>query len=633
MSTIIARADDDADRQGTAVVSAGASSIMYPVFRLAVAGAALGGLAALGLWNYVVFHSLVELFGIAVAIAIFLVAWNVRQRIDNDFLLVVALVYAAAALLDLLHTLAYPGMGAIPGATIDPPTQLWIAARYLQAIGLLMAPIWMARRLPLKAAMASFVLIDAMVFLTIFHPWPWLPAFPKCHLGASGLTSFKVVSEYFICGILLAAVWLLWLRRARLDKAVFGYMAASFLVTMASEISFTSYVNVQAPSNMIGHLLKAVAVFLAYKALLEAGLKRPYDVLFRDLADSERRFRLLTDATFEGIAVTEQGRFVDCNDQLARMLGYSREEIIGRDIASIVAPADRQRVLDSIHGGRETSEEQELVRKDGSVRYVEVHGQDASIGERRLRYTAIHDITDRKRDEVLLRQTAEELARSNKELEQFAYVASHDLQEPLRTVRGFVQLLQQKYSKQLDADADTFIEHAINGTERMQALIADLLAYARVGTHSREPVLTDATDAFRQALGSLTERINETEAEITHGQLPTVLVDPSQLAQLFQNLLGNAMKFRGDARPKIHVDACREGDHWHISVSDNGIGIDPQYHQKVFEVFRRLHSRQQYEGTGIGLAICKKIVERQGGRMWVESLAGQGSTFHFTLPK
>jgi signal transduction histidine kinase len=238
----------------------------------------------------------------------------------------------------------------------------------------------------------------------------------------------------------------------------------------------------------------------------------------------------------------------------------------------------------------------------------------------------------RKQAEEALQKSAEELTRSNRELNQFSSVVSHDLQEPLRTVRGFVQLLEKKYAKQLDAEADSFIEYAVDGTKRMETLIKDLLAYSRVGTRSKEPVPIDAGAALRQALDNLRASIQEAGAEVTQGQLPTVRADPSQLPQLFQNLLGNAIKFRGQAPPQIHVEACRDGHCWLFSVRDNGIGIDPRLHTEVFEVFRRLHTQKQYEGTGIGLAICKKIVDRHGGRIWVESQPGEGATFSFTLP-
>ena len=237
----------------------------------------------------------------------------------------------------------------------------------------------------------------------------------------------------------------------------------------------------------------------------------------------------------------------------------------------------------------------------------------------------------RKHAEEALQKSAEALARSNKDLEQFASVASHDLQEPLRTVSGFVQLLQNKYANQLDAEADTFIKYAVDGTKRMETLIRDLLAYARVTTRSREMVSTDAGAALRLAIGNLEASIQEKGAEIVHGELPTVRADAGQLTQVFQNLIGNALKFRSEAPPKIRVDACREEDYWRFSAHDNGIGIDAKFQDHIFEMFRRLHTRQQYDGSGIGLAICKKIVDRHGGRIWVESEPGQGATFHFTI--
>ena len=242
------------------------------------------------------------------------------------------------------------------------------------------------------------------------------------------------------------------------------------------------------------------------------------------------------------------------------------------------------------------------------------------------------DITERKLAEDALKTSADELARSNRDLEQFAFVASHDLHEPLRTVSGFVRLLQKKYGNRLDAEADTFIEFAVDGIKRMETLIRDLLAYSRVNSCRREPLLVDTGAAIEQTLANLHSNIQALGAEITKGELPTVRADRSQLAQLFQNLLGNALKFRSEAPPKIHVDARREGDYWQFSVSDNGIGINPNFQDEIFDVFRRLHTHQQYDGTGIGLAICKKIVDRHGGRIWVESELGKGATFFFTLP-
>ncbi len=232
-----------------------------------------------------------------------------------------------------------------------------------------------------------------------------------------------------------------------------------------------------------------------------------------------------------------------------------------------------------------------------------------------------------------LAERAAELARSNQELERFAYVASHDLQEPLRMVASYTQLLGRRYKGRLDADADDFIAFAVDGASRMQDLINDLLTYSRVGTRAKPFEPTDCEAAVDRALANLRAAGEECGAVVTRDPLPAVSADASQLVQLFQNLIGNAFKFRTDAAPRVHIGARDDAAAWTFSVRDNGIGIDPRYHDQLFAMFKRLHTRKEYPGTGIGLAICKKIVERHGGRIWVESQPGRGSTFCFTLPK
>jgi signal transduction histidine kinase len=238
-----------------------------------------------------------------------------------------------------------------------------------------------------------------------------------------------------------------------------------------------------------------------------------------------------------------------------------------------------------------------------------------------------------------LAEQAADLRRSNEELEQFAYVASHDLKEPLRMVTSYMQLLARRYQGKLDADADEFIAFATEGAERMRALIDDLLKYSRVGTRGNDFTPADCGAIVDLALANLEVAIAESRAQVRVDPLPSVLADPRQVEQLFQNLLANAIKFRSQIPPQISVTACRDADSsngqrpsWHFKVSDNGIGLDPQFADKIFLIFQRLHQRGEYAGTGIGLAVCKKIVERHGGRIWVESQPGQGATFHFTIP-
>jgi light-regulated signal transduction histidine kinase (bacteriophytochrome) len=244
----------------------------------------------------------------------------------------------------------------------------------------------------------------------------------------------------------------------------------------------------------------------------------------------------------------------------------------------------------------------------------------------------VRDVTDRTRAEEELRQLTEELKRSNADLQQFAYVASHDLQEPLRVVAGFVKLLEKRYKGKLDEKADEFIVHTLAGVKRMQMLIKDLLEYSRVGTKGKALKPTSCSEALEQALFNLHASMDEGGLKLTHDLLPTVMADASQLIRLFQNLIGNAIKFSGREPLHIHVSAEQQNREWIFSVRDNGIGIDPKDFERIFVIFQRLHTKEEYEGTGIGLAICKKIVERQGGHIWVESQPGKGATFYFTIP-
>jgi PAS domain S-box-containing protein len=246
---------------------------------------------------------------------------------------------------------------------------------------------------------------------------------------------------------------------------------------------------------------------------------------------------------------------------------------------------------------------------------------------------AVWKVVEKKEAEEELRRYVEDLKRSNEELQQFAYVASHDLQEPLRMVSSYTQLLAQRYEDQLDEKAHKYINYAVDGAMRMQSLINDLLAFSRIGTRGKPLAPTDSRLMLVEAINNLKMQVAETKASITNDDLPELSADASQLAQVFQNLIGNALKFRGEKPPQVHVSARDEGKEWLFAVRDNGIGIDPQYADKIFVIFQRLHTREEYPGSGIGLAICKKIVERHGGKIWFESELGKGTTFYFTIPK
>jgi light-regulated signal transduction histidine kinase (bacteriophytochrome) len=294
-------------------------------------------------------------------------------------------------------------------------------------------------------------------------------------------------------------------------------------------------------------------------------------------------------------------------------------------------PADEKALAELQERGICEPYEKEYVRTDGTR--VPVYLADARLPGPDGQIAAfVLDITDRKRAEQAIQRVTDDLLRSNAELEQFAYVASHDLQEPLRMVSSYVQLLAKRYVGRLDNDADEFIGYAVDGAKRMQNLINDLLAYSRVGRRGSEFAPVSAEFLLQEALANLQLTIEDTQTKITHDPLPAVLGDPIQLSMIFQNLLGNAMKFRGAEPPCIHIGVREEEGHWIFSIRDNGIGLDPIFAERIFVIFQRLNDRTSYPGTGIGLAICKRIIQRHGGRIWVESQPGQGCTFFFTLP-
>ncbi|MDP2312213.1 MAG: ATP-binding protein [Pseudomonadota bacterium] len=241
--------------------------------------------------------------------------------------------------------------------------------------------------------------------------------------------------------------------------------------------------------------------------------------------------------------------------------------------------------------------------------------------------------TKRRQAERELKETAAKLRRSNADLEQFAYVTSHDLKEPLRAISGSVQVLQSRFGEALGAEAEESIRHTVDGANRMQTLIDDLLTYSRLTSREAPLEPTNCDDVLGEALANLEVPLKESRAVVTHDHLPVVRADRTQLLQVFQNLVSNALKYRSERTPKIHVSAEHRGDEWMFSVRDNGIGIAPQYADRIFKIFQRLHTRKDYPGTGIGLAVCKTVVERHGGRIWVESEPEEGSTFYFTLPQ
>jgi PAS domain S-box-containing protein len=359
--------------------------------------------------------------------------------------------------------------------------------------------------------------------------------------------------------------------------------------------------------------------------------------------ETEAKYRGLLEAAPDAMVVVNQiGRIVLLNLQAEKQFGYRSDELVGQQVTSIIPEGFAERLIaDGARSAVEALAQQigtgidlQGRRKDGGEFPIEIMLSPLQSPAGILVTAAIRDISARKRAEEHLVKTMGELKRSNDELGHFAYVASHDLQEPLRMVASYTQLLAKRYQGRLDSDADEFIAYAVDGCNRMQQMIQDLLAYSRAGTGGLELREISSELALHAALLNLRAAIEDSGAVVTHDSLPAVTTDDSQLSQVFQNLIGNAIKYRGAEVPRIHVSATADGGKERtFSVRDNGLGIDPQYFDKIFVLFQRLHGREEFAGTGIGLAICKKILERLGGRIWVESQLKQGSTFRFALPE
>ena len=354
---------------------------------------------------------------------------------------------------------------------------------------------------------------------------------------------------------------------------------------------------------------------------------------------SELRYRRLFESAKDGILILDAGTgmVVEVNPFLIKLLGFSHEAFLGKKVwelgffKDIIANQDNFAELQQKEYIR--YENMALETSDGRRIQVEFISNVYRVNHQKVIQCNIRDISERKQTEEKLARIMADLESSNKELEQFAYVASHDLQEPLRMVSSYTQLLAQRYEGQLDDTARKYIHYAVDGAIRMQTLINDLLAYSRVGTRSQPLAPTDSHSALGEAIRNLVVMIEENHAIVTNDDLPTVRADASQLVLVFQNLLANAIKFRREDLPRVHVSAQDHGREWVFSVQDNGIGIAPQHAKRVFVIFQRLHTREEYPGTGIGLAVCQRIVERHGGKIWFESEPGKGATFFFTLPK
>ena len=475
------------------------------------------------------------------------------------------------------------------------------------------------------------------------------------HTYSATLVALSVVLAVVIS---LVALWLAFHFRG--DTTAWSWMKLASSIVMGAAIPVMHYTGMAAatfapaPAGHGDHVRSLSAAALSVTgvttvtlmvlglAMVTALAHRRFSLQALELESSRRHHQIIEAALDAFVGMDAQGVITDWNAQAEATFGWTRAEAIGRTLAdTIIPPRYREDHTEGLRRFGMTGEgpvinqriEITALHRQGHEFPIELAVCPIQWGDKRLFGAFVRDVTERQQAQQALATKMEELARSNAELEQFAYVASHDLQEPLRMVASYTQLLARRYKGRLDADADEFIGFAVDGATRMQTLIQDLLAYSRVTTRGQSFKDTDAAVSCDAALRNLTKAISDAEGVITVEPLPRVVADSTQLTQVFQNLIGNALKYRNSRKPEIHVSARADGALALFTVTDNGIGIEPQYFERIFQMFQRLHTIKDYSGTGIGLALCRKIVERHGGRIWVESRLGEGSTFLFTMPR
>lgn len=603
----------------------------------------LGFLMATSLLSYLIFHSLVETIISTVAFSVFVIAWTARHYMDNNYLMVLAVVNLFVGLLGLVHLLAYRGMGIFPGDSANLPTQLWIASRYMIAITLVLAPLSMRWKLDMKLVIASYAVVTMLALVAIS-----LGFFPAAYIDGLGLTPFKVWSEYLVSALMILAIFLLYRERGAFHPDIFNLLVASIGFTVAGELMFTLYNDPYGVLNLLGHLSILTSALLTFMAIVRTGVVQPYDLIFRSLKRSESSLRserdfaeaIITNAQAIVLVVGNDGRILRVNPYIEEVTGWKQEELVTREWAEVLLPegetkAGRRMISELLARSNRTSFSGKIVSRGGEVREVEwrIKPLDGLNSRPDGMLFIGHDVTDERKLERALSERAQELSRSNGELNQFAYVASHDLQEPLRMVTAYLELLERKYGDSLDGDARQYMRYAVDGAVRMRELIRDLLAYSRVESGGGEFTDVDMNEALSTALSNLRSSMTVNSATVKAEHLSTITADRTQMTQLFQNLVGNAIKYHGKEPPMILVSCADGPGSWTFSVRDNGIGIASEQYDRIFQMFSRLHTKEEYPGTGIGLAISKRIVERHGGRIWVESTPGIGSEFFFTIPK
>jgi PAS domain S-box-containing protein len=618
--------------------------------------AVLAGLYLARLYNYLLFHTLVEVFSIVVACGIFVIAWNARRFMANNYFLFIGIAFFFVGAVDFLHTLAYKGMGVFTGYGANLPTQLWVVARYLQCSSLLVAPFFIGRKLKPGITAAAYLVVTALLLAAVFGE-----VFPDCFVEGQGLTPFKKWSEYLVCFMLVGSLVFMRKKTESFDRDVVRLLSSAIGVLIASELAFTLYTDVYGITNMLGHFLKFAGFYLVYKAIIETGLARPYDLLFRELKESEERYRQLYLETPVMLQSIDRGwKLVNVSNYWLEHLGYERDEVIDRRFTDFFSAESRRYAEEEVlprffRTGFCKEVPYRVIKKNGEVVDVllTAAAERDEKGELARSLAVMVDVTARKRAEqeiellnrelaarateleeanCELEATLDQLEAANQELEAFNYTVSHDLRTPLTCIDGYSNLLLEFSSERLDEQGKGFIVDIRGATDRMEKLISALLNFSRVSRSEVNRTKVDLSELARAVAAQL--RINEPGRRVAFTIAEGLKADGDSrlLRAVLENLIGNAWKYTGkreEAAIEFGTTGC-EGEPAYF-VRDTGAGFDMEEAGRLFAPFQRLHRREEFEGSGIGLATVKRIIERHGGRVWAEGEVGKGATFYFTL--
>jgi PAS domain S-box-containing protein len=592
--------------------------------------AAIVALHLVGRANYVLFHSLVEVFRVVVLFGVFVIAWHSRRWSNETYIVFIGIVFLNVGFLELLHALAYQGMGVFDDRDANLPTQLWIAARYLESASLFIAPFLSGRRFHGGVAFAVYAAVTAALTAAIFFG-----VFPDCFVTGQGQTPFKIASEYVIAALFAGAMVPI-ISRRMFDTGIRRLMLACLATTIGAEMAFTQYVNVYGPANQIGHLLLLTSTYLLYRAVLVSGIVNPFSLLFQNLKDSQERYARLADATREGVLICERDRIVEVNAGFRAMFGYAEPEIAGMSFGDLFATEERSRALAILDEPRAEVRQTLGRRRDGSVFPVELSGGALSHGGRDLRVAQIRDLTEEKRGEEERRILQAEVRQASRlsEIGRVAAALAHELNQPLTAVMSYMGACRRllatgKLGEQERAKLTEVM--GLAGAQAMRA--AEIIRQVRefIGTGESERTIEDAAHVVREAatLALAAARHNAVVLTTDFADVGRVLVNKVQVQQVVINLVSNALEaMETGARRELEIVLATQGDHVEVSVADTGPGLDPDIAERVFKPFASTKVR----GMGIGLSVCREIVEAHHGKIWFEKNPAGGTTFRFTLP-